>query len=139
CDSRDDLAAREPRHHPRAPRAPRAAAGPDGRSPSAALRPPPASNASALPRAAPSVAPVLAGSRRYTPSPWTPQPSMKADISTLLKPDILILRLHQVCQVLTGVSSCITIHHGRKSNLTESNSGGAGGDPVLISRGEARL
>jgi hypothetical protein len=40
---------------------------------------------------------------------------------------------------LTGVSSCITIHHGRKSNSTESNSGGACGDPALISRGEARL
>src|SRR5215468_4018096 len=92
CDSMDGLVAREPRHHPPALRAPKAAAGPDGRSPSAARRPPPASNAFALPRAAPSIAPVLAGSRRHAPFPWTPQPSMKADISTLLKPDILTLQ-----------------------------------------------
>jgi len=49
------------------------------------------------------------------------------------------LRSVRSCQVLTGVSSCITIHHGRKSNSTESNSGGACGDPVLISRGGVRL
>src|SRR5215471_4935842 len=93
CGSTGDLAARELRHHPRVLPALKAAAGPDGRLPSNAQRPPLASNAFALPRATPSVDPVLAGSRRYAPSPWAPQP-MKADISTLLKPDILILRLH---------------------------------------------
>jgi hypothetical protein len=31
-----------------------------------------------------------------------PQPSMKADISTLLKPDILILRLHKRFSTLTS-------------------------------------
>src|SRR6516162_768296 len=100
-DSRDGRVAREPRHHPRALRAPTAAVGPDDRSPSAAWQPPPASNAFAVPRAAPSVAPVLVGSRRYAPSPWTPQPSMKADISTLLKQDILTLQLHKQFLVLT--------------------------------------
>jgi hypothetical protein len=38
--------------------------------------------------------PVLVGSKRFAPFPWGPRPPMKADISTLHKPDILILQRH---------------------------------------------
>src|SRR5438045_6698878 len=53
-----------------------------------------ASDASAVSRATLSSGPVLVGSKRFAPSPWGPRPSMKADISTLQKPDILILKRH---------------------------------------------
>jgi hypothetical protein len=42
------------------------------------------------------IGPVLVGSRQFAPFPWGPRPPMKADISTLLKPDILILRRHRL-------------------------------------------
>ena len=48
--------------------------------------------ASAVPRATLSIGPVLVGSTRFAPFPWGPRPSMKADICTLHKPDILFLR-----------------------------------------------
>src|SRR5574340_1032332 len=38
--------------------------------------------------------PVLVGSRRFAPFPWVLRPPMKPDSSTLLKPEILILRRH---------------------------------------------
>jgi hypothetical protein len=44
---------------------------------------------------------VLVGSKRFAPSPWGPRPSMKADISTLHKPDILTLRRHPEFRSLT--------------------------------------
>src|SRR6516162_5860325 len=65
-----------------------------GRLLSTARRRPAASTASALPHARLSIGPVLLGSKRYAPFPWAPRPPMKADISTLHKPDILILRRH---------------------------------------------
>src|SRR6202035_1654125 len=55
-----------------------------------------ASDASAVSGATPASGPVLVGSKRFAPSPWGPRPSMKADISTLHKPDILILQ-RQAC------------------------------------------
>ena len=54
-----------------------------------------ASTASAVPGATLSIGPVLVGSMRFAPFPWAPRPSMKADISTLHKPDILTLQRHR--------------------------------------------
>src|SRR5207247_5493938 len=69
-----------------------AADAPDGRT--ALFVPPlrPALNALAVLQTTRAVGPVLVGSRRFAPFPWDLRASMKADISTLLKPDILILR-----------------------------------------------
>src|SRR5258707_14857099 len=81
-------------HHPRARECGAASAAPGGRLLSTAWLQLPASDAFALPRATLSIGPVLVGSRRCAPFPWGPRPTMKADISTLHKPDILILRRH---------------------------------------------
>src|SRR5207247_330657 len=83
-----------------------AADAPDGRT--ALFVPPlrPALNALAVLQTTRAVGPVLVGSRRFAPFPWDLRASMKADISTLLKPDILILR-RQVrsppCEKLRGM------------------------------------
>src|SRR5437016_13105657 len=83
-------------HHPRARECGAASAAPGGRLLSTAWLQLPASDAFALPRATLSIGPVLVGSRRCAPFPWGPRPTMKADISTLHKPDILILRRHEL-------------------------------------------
>jgi hypothetical protein len=41
-------------------------------------------------------------STRFAPFPWGPRPPMKADISTLHKPDILILQRQATAIVLTS-------------------------------------
>src|SRR5437016_12683010 len=79
-------------YQPRARECGAASAAPGGRLLSTSWLQLPASDAFALPRATLSIGPVLVGSRRCAPFPWGPRPTMKADISTLHKPDILILR-----------------------------------------------
>src|SRR5260370_14109856 len=71
-----------------------AADAPDGQTTLFVLPPRSALNALALLHATLSIGPVLVDSRRCAPFPWGPRPFMKPDISILLKPDILILRLH---------------------------------------------
>src|SRR5580693_2221591 len=61
-----------------------------------------ASDASVVSRATPSSGPVLVGSKRFAPFPWGPRPSMKADISTLHKPDILTLQRQRAGRGLNG-------------------------------------
>src|SRR5438132_8898367 len=83
-------------HPPRARECGAASAAPGGRLLATAWLQLPASDAFALPRATLSIGPVLVGSRRSAPFPWGPRPTMNADISTLHKPDILILRRQAV-------------------------------------------
>src|SRR3989440_6890469 len=63
CDSMAGLVIREPGHHPRARESAAASAAPGGRLLSAAPLPLPAKDASAVPRAALSIGPVLVGSK----------------------------------------------------------------------------
>src|SRR5258707_1502630 len=51
-------------------------------------------NALVLLRATLAIGPVLVDSRRFAPFPWGLRGPMKPDISTLHKPDILILQRH---------------------------------------------
>src|SRR5207245_1848304 len=107
CGSMAGLVVHELGHHPRARECGAASAAPGGRLLSTAWLQLPASDAFALPRATLSIGPVLVGSRRCAPFPWGPRPTMKADISTLHKPDILILRRHSSpCPLCPQCSLC---------------------------------
>src|SRR6266478_10241875 len=68
-----------------------ASAVPGGQSVADAVPLPPASDGLARLRVTPSAAPVLSHSTRFAPVPSCLPPWMKPDISTLHKPDILIL------------------------------------------------
>src|SRR5579863_2379839 len=68
--------------------------GRDDRSSEAAQRLRPASNGLPRPPAIPSTAPAPSRSTRFAPVPCSLPPSIEPDISTLHKPDILILQRH---------------------------------------------
>src|SRR5229473_8680899 len=85
------------------------------------MPPRPALNVLSLGHAIHAIGPVLVDSRRFAPFPWGPRPPMKADISTLHKPDILILRRQALIPLLTVAGPARTLgREGRFLRTCES-------------------
>src|ERR1700736_1822228 len=82
---------------------------PDGRTNVSVLPLPPALHALVRRPATLSSGPVLVDSMPCAPFPCGPRPPMKADISTLRKPDILTLQRQQAGVLLTRLSHGIRL------------------------------